>query len=413
MTKPFWDTLWLDAKLATFAGSAPYGAIENAALAVYEDKIVWIGQQSNLPAKPEQLAQQVFSANGRWITPGLIDCHTHLIYAGNRAQEFELRLQGASYAEIAQAGGGIRSTVAATRAADFLQLYQQSAKRLEFLLVEGVTTLEIKSGYGLDLETELKILQVAKKLEYDYPITIRSTFLGAHALPEEYAGKPDEYIDFVCNEVMPQIAKEKLADAVDVFCENIGFTLQQTETVFRRAKELDLAVKLHADQLSDGNGAALAAKYQALSADHIEYTSVAGVKAMAQAGTVAVLLPAAFYFLREKTLPPIELLRQHKVPIAIATDCNPGTSPTTSLLLMLNMACTLFRLTPEEALSGITKNAARALGLAETHGTLEVGKVADFIIWDIDHPAELAYAIGFNPCMGIVKAGTVIANNII
>ncbi len=411
MTHPFWDMLWIDAKLATFVGSAPYGAIEDGAIAVQDGKIAWVGSQASLHSKPEQLAQTVYSAKDRWITPGLIDCHTHLVYAGNRAREFEMRLEGMSYAEIAKAGGGIRSTVAATRAADFLQLYQQSAKRLEFLLIEGVTTIEIKSGYGLDLETELKILHVAKKLAQDYPVTIRTTFLGAHALPEEYAGRTDEYIDFVCHEVLPAVAKEKLADAVDVFCETIGFNAAQTEKVFIAAQQLGLPVKLHADQLSDCDGAALAAQHKALSADHLEFTSEAGVKAMAKNGTVAVLLPAAFYFLREKKLPPIDLLRKYKVPMAIATDCNPGTSPTTSLLLMLNMACTLFRLTPEEALAGITKNAARALGIADSYGTLEVGKEADFIIWDIDYPAVLAYEIGFNPCAGIVKAGTVIANH--
>lgn len=411
MTQPFWDMLWLDAKLATFVGSAPYGAIEDGAIAVQDGKIAWIGQQSSLHSKPEQLAKEVYSAKGHWITPGLIDCHNHLVYGGNRALEFEMRLEGMSYAEIAKAGGGIRSTVAATRAADFLQLYQQSAKRLEFLLVEGVTTIEIKSGYGLDLDTELKILHVAKKLAQDYPITIRTTFLGAHALPEEYQGRADDYINFICHEVLPVVAKEKLADAVDVFCESIGFTVAQTEKVFFAAQRLGFPVKLHADQLSDCGGAALAARHRALSADHLEFTSEAGVKAMAENGTIAVLLPAAFYFLHEKKLPPIDLLRKYKVPMAIATDCNPGTSPTTSLLLILNMACTLFRLTPEEALRGITQNAARALGLAESHGTLEVGKEADFIIWDIDYLAELAYEIGFNPCSGIVKAGNIIASH--
>lgn len=411
MTQPLWDMLWIDVNLATFARNDPYGIIEKAAIAIKDGKIAWLGQQADLHAKPEDLAEEVYSGKNNWLTPGLIDCHTHLVYAGNRAHEFEMRLQGASYAEIAKVGGGIRSTVAATRAASFDELYQQSAKRLEFLLVEGVTTLEIKSGYGLDLETELKILRVAKKLADVYPVTIRTTFLGAHALPEEYKDRSDEYIDFICQQVLPQIVKENLADNVDVFCETIGFNQQQTEKVFLAAKNLGLAVKLHADQLSDGGGAALAAHNQALSADHLEFTSETSVRAMAEAGTVAVLLPGAFYFLRETKLPPIELLRQYQVPIAIASDCNPGTSPCTSLLLILNMACTLFRLTPEEALRGVTLNAAKALGLEKTHGTLEVGKTADLILWEINHPAELTYRMGFNPCSALIKDGAMIANN--
>lgn len=405
-----WDTLFLDARIATLDGQKSYGAIEQAAIGIKDGKIAWVGCQENLPGKPEQIAQQVYSVKNSWITPGLIDCHTHLVYAGNRAREFEMRLEGASYAEIAKAGGGILSTVAATRAANFLELYQQSAKRLEFFLVEGVTTIEIKSGYGLDLETELKILQVAKKLEHDYPVKICTTYLGAHALPIEYKGRPDDYVDFICQKVLPEIAKEKLADNVDAFCETIGFNAAQTAKVFNTAKNLGLAVKLHADQLSDGQGGALAANHQALSADHLEFVSEESVRAMAAAGTVAVLLPGAFYFLRETKKPPIDLFRQYKVPMALASDCNPGTSPITSLLLMLNMGCTLFGLTPEEALLGITKHAAQALGLGKTHGTLEVGKEADFVIWQIDHPAELSYNIAFNPCVGIIKSGNIVAS---
>ncbi len=352
---------------------------------------------------------KLYDGKSCWITPGLVDCHTHLVYAGSRAREFELRLQGATYEEIARQGGGIRSTVSDTRQADEQSLFAQSAPRLQALIQEGVTTVEIKSGYGLDLETELRMLQVARQLGEKYPVTVVPTYLGAHALPPEFEGRSDEYIDLVCNSVMPEVAAQKLAVAVDVFCESIGFTPEQTERVFKTAKKLGLAVKLHAEQLSDLQGAVLAARYGALSADHLEHVSEEGVKAMAASGTIAVLLPGAFYFLRETRLPPIDLLRRHKVPIALSTDCNPGSSPTTSLLLMLNMACTLFRMTPEEALAGITRNGARALGLGERIGTLEAGKDADFVLWDITEPAELAYRIGFNPLKQVVRRGKLIS----
>ena len=402
------DALWVNVNLATMTENSPYGMVKNGALAVSAKKIVWVGKRDELPAELESGAADVFDGEGGWITPGLVDCHTHLIYGGSRAREFELRLQGATYEEIARQGGGIRSTVSATRQADEASLIEQSAPRLKALLQEGVTTVEIKSGYGLDLETELRMLSAARKLGERYPVTVVPTFLGAHALPPEYEGRSDQYIDIVSNEVLPEVAAQNLAGAVDAFCEGIGFTPAQTERIFKAAKDLGLAVKLHAEQLSDLGGAALAARYGALSADHLEYVSETGVKAMADSGTVAVLLPGAFYFLRETKLPPIDLLRHYAVPIALSTDCNPGSSPAVSLLLMLNMACTLFRLTPEEALAGITRNAARALGLQNRIGTLEMGKDADFVIWDIPEPAELAYRIGSNPLKHVVRKGKII-----
>lgn len=402
------DSLWVNVHLAAMTESKPYGMLENGALAVSEEKIFWIGTREELPTELESTAANVYDGEGGWITPGLVDCHTHLVYGGNRAREFELRLEGATYEEIARQGGGIRSTVSATREADEESLLKQSAPRLIALLKEGVTTVEIKSGYGLDLETELRMLRVARKLGERYPVTVIPTFLGAHALPPEYEGKSEQYVEFVCNEVMPQVAAQQLAVAVDAFCESIGFTPEQTERVFKTAKKYGLAVKLHAEQLSDLKGAALAAKYGALSADHLEYVSEEGVRAMADSGTVAVLLPGAFYFLRETRVPPIDFLRRYEIPIALSTDCNPGSSPAASLLLMLNMACTLFRLTPEEALAGITRNAARALGLHNTIGTLEKGKDADFVIWDISEPAELAYHIGSNPLKHAVRKGKLI-----
>ena len=405
-----WDSLWRNARLATMTadGGAPYGAIEDAALAVADGRIAWLGRESELPGAPADLAREVHDLEGRWVTPGLIDCHTHLVYGGDRAAEFELRLQGASYAEIAKAGGGIRSTVAATRAADEETLLAGALPRLRALLAEGVTTVEIKSGYGLELETEIKQLRVARRLAAELPVTLRTTFLAAHAIPPEYEGRADAYIDLVVG-MLPSVARSGLADAVDAFCESIGFTAEQTARVFEAALAEGLPVKLHADQLSDLGGAALASRYGALSADHLEYTNGDGIAAMAKSGTVAVLLPGAFYFLRETKLPPIEGLRAAGVPVAIATDCNPGSAPATSLLLMLNMACTLFRLTPEEALAGVTRNAARALGLAASHGTLEAGKAADFAIWDIGRPAELAYRIGFNPLYQVVQNGKAVA----
>jgi len=398
-----WDDLWVNGRLATMtAGGAPYGAIEDGVIAATEGRIAWVGSRRDLPGAPEKLARHVHDLAGAWLTPGLIDCHTHLVYAGDRAREFELRLQGASYEEIARAGGGIRSTVAQTRAASEDDLVSSAQGRVDAFRSEGVTTLEVKSGYGLDAANEAKMLRAARRLK---GVTIRTSFLGAHALPPEFEGRSGAYIDCVVEEMLPAVAG--LADAVDAFCEKIAFTPEETRRVFAAARARGLPVKLHADQLSDLSGAALAAEFGALSADHLEFTSEAGIAAMAGAGTVAVILPGAFYFLREKQLPPIEAMRKAGVPIAISSDCNPGSSPATSLLLMLNMAATLFRLTPDEALAGVTRSAATALGLSASHGTLEVGKTADFAIFAIERPAELAYRIGANPCVGRVLAGRV------
>lgn len=374
-----------------------YGAIVDGALAVTANRISWAGPRSEW----RDGAREEHDARGAWITPGLIDCHTHLVYAGNRAQEFEQRLKGATYEEIARAGGGILSTVKATRAASEEDLLHLAQRRLSRWEAEGATVIEVKSGYGLDRETELKILRAARRLS---GLTVKTTFLGAHALPEEYKGRSDDYIDFVCNEVLPEAKERGLVDAVDAFCERIAFTPEQTQRVFDKAKALGLPVKLHADQLSDLGGAALAAGHGALSADHLEFSNEEGISRMRATGTVAVLLPGAFYFLKEKQLPPIGALRRHGIPIALATDHNPGTSPLSSPLLVLNMACTLFGLTPEEALAGMTRHAARALGLAASHGTLEVGKQADLALWEIGAPAELAYAFGANPCMKVFRS---------
>ena len=405
MTTLHCDLLVRRASLATFAGN-DYDIIGHGALAVRDSRIAWAGCDADLPGGLE--AAQEIEGEGRWITPGLIDCHTHLVYGGNRAGEFEKRLTGVSYADIAKAGGGIVSTVKATRAAGDDALFEQSAPRLAALLREGVTTIEIKSGYGLDTTTEAKMLRVARRLGAAFDVDVRTTFLGAHALPPEFAGRADAYIDAVCSEMLPAIVKDDLADAVDAFCENIGFTPAQTRRVFAAARALGLPVKLHAEQLSDQGGAQLAAEFGALSCDHLEYVSDAGIAAMAKAGTVAVLLPGAFYFLRETRVPPISAFREYGVPIAIATDCNPGSSPITSLLSCINMACTLFRMTPVEALAGVTRNAARALGLLD-RGTLEVGRRADFVLWDIGHPAELAYHLGYNPLSRVVRNGSLVA----
>lgn len=406
-----WDGLLLDCRLATLADNgAAYGAIEKAALGWKDGVIAFAGPQSALPGKPSELAANVASARNAWITPGLIDCHTHLVFAGNRAAEFEQRLNGASYEEIARRGGGIVSTVTKTRAASEDELFAQSVPRARALARDGVTTLETKSGYGLNLESEIKMLRVARRIGNELGITVRSTFLGAHALPPDFAGRQSDYVDEVCVRMLPAVAHARLADAVDAFCEGIAFTPSEVRRVFEQARALGLRVKLHADQLSDLDGAALAAEFGALSADHLEYTNEDGVRAMAASGTIAVMLPAAFYTLRETKLPPIAQLREHGVPMAVASDLNPGTSPILSLRHAMNMACTLFRLTPEEALRGATVNAARALGLSD-RGTLQSGKRADFVVWAIDDPAELSYWIGGDLIRDVRIAGRSVADH--
>ena len=392
MDEPEFELLLTHARLATMQPGRGYGEIADGAVATLGDRIVWCGAMADLPAR--HYAQRSIDCRGALVTPGLIDCHTHLVFAGNRAHEFEMRLNGASYAEIARAGGGIRSTVAATRAADEHALFTESIGRMRSLVAEGVTTVEIKSGYGLDLHNELKMLRVARFLSEACPVTTVPTLLGAHALPEEFEGRADDYISLVCDEMIPTVARLHLAEAVDAFCENIGFTAAQTARVFECAARHGLRVRLHADQLTDSGGAALAAHYRALSADHLEYASEPGVAALAAAGAVAVLLPGAFYFLRETRLPPIDALRRHKVPMAVASDCNPGTAPIPSLLANLHMSCTLFRLTPLEALQGVTIHAAAALGLAQECGSIESGKRADLALWNVKAPGELAYWLG-------------------
>jgi imidazolonepropionase len=389
-----WDHLLLDCRLATLTDTGqPYGIIESAALGWKDGVITFAGPKARLPDRPEALAAQAESVGNAWITPGLIDCHTHLVFAGNRAPEFEQRLNGATYEEIARAGGGIVSTVGKTRAASEDGLFAESLPRGRALLADGVTTIEIKSGYGLDLDSEAKMLRVARRIGSELGVDVRTTFLGAHAVPPDFAGRQSDYVDEVCIRMLPAIARDGLADAVDAFCESIAFTPMETRRVFETARALGLPVKLHADQLTDCGGAALAAEFGGLSADHLEYTGEAGVKAMAAAGSVAVMLPAAFYTLRETKLPPLELLRANGVPLAVASDVNPGTSPVLSLRHAMNMACTLFRMPPEETLRAATVNAARALGLCD-RGTLEAGKRADLVVWDIDHPSELCYWIG-------------------
>jgi len=385
------DTLWQNARLATLSGPG-LGVVENGAVAAKDGKIVYVGPAADAP----DAARRV-DCEGRWITPGLIDCHTHLVYAGDRAREFEMRLNGATYEEIAKAGGGIVSTVKATRAASQDELMAEALPRLDALIAEGACAVEIKSGYGLSLNDELKMLRAARALADKREVRVLTTFLGAHALPPEADGNKDKYIAFVCKEMMPVVAREKLADAVDAFCEGIAFSADQIRRVFEAARKHGLRVKLHADQLSNLHGAELAAAFGALSADHLEYTDEAGIAAMAKAGTVAVLLPGAFYFLRETKQPPLDLIRKHRVPIALATDNNPGTSPLTSLLLTMNMAATCFRMTVEECIGAVTREGARALGILNQTGTLDAGKDCDLAIWDIENLAELVYRMGYNP----------------
>ena len=394
------DTVWTNARLATMAEGL--GIVDDGVVAASNGRIAYAGPRAAAPAMD---AAEVHDCQRRWVTPGLIDCHTHLVHGGNRAQEFELRLAGASYEEIARAGGGILSTVAATRQASETSLVETALPRLDALIAEGVTTVEIKSGYGLTVESELRQLRAARQLGRIRPVRIATTFLGAHAVPPEFGADPDGYVALLCDRLLPRVVAENLADAVDAFCETIAFSPEQTARLFDAAAAAGLPVKLHAEQLSNSHGAALAARYGALSADHLEHLDGAGIAAMARAGTVATLLPGAFYFTRETVLPPIAALREAGVPMALATDCNPGTAPLTSLLLAMNMGATLFRLTVEECLAGVTRNAARALGLLERIGTIEPGKSCDLAIWDVEHPSELVYRMGFNPLHARIWSG--------
>ncbi|MGC1388229.1 MAG: imidazolonepropionase [Steroidobacteraceae bacterium] len=401
-----WDRVWVGADIATMvAGGEAYGKLKNAALAVKGGRIAWIGPAAEARRRAAALDVAIEDCEGRWITPGLIECHTHLVYGGDRVEEFEKRLCGVSYEEIARAGGGIQSTVSATRAMDPGALSASAAVRARRLMSEGVTTIEVKSGYGLELATERRMLEAARGLERDLPVSVKTTYLGLHALPREFSESRHEFIAQASGPWLEDLAAAGLVDAVDAFCENIAFSLAETEQFLRAARNLGLRAHLHAGQLSDMGAAELAAQYAALSADHLEYLSERGAHALGRAGTVAVLLPGAYFTLRQSTPPPVPLLREAGVPMAVATDCNPGTSPCTSLLLMLNMACTLFGLTPEESLCGATRHAARALGLQDEIGTLAPGKRADFALWDIGRPAELCYALGANPCMGVVHRG--------
>ena len=395
------DSLWLGANVATMKNGR-YNAIEKAAIGVFGGRIVWLGEAKNLP---EYQAKQEHHLAGGWITPGLIDCHTHLVFGGNRAGEFEQRLNGVSYQDIAKQGGGIASSVKATREASEVELIESATRRLKSLMADGVTTVEIKSGYGLSLDSELKMLRVATELGNEHPVTIKRTCLAAHAMPPEYDDK-DAYIDYLCDTVLPKVAALGMADAVDAFCEGIAFSTEQVARYFKTAADLGLPVKIHAEQLSSLGGTRMASSFKALSADHIEFIEEADVIAMAESDTVAVLLPGAFFTLKETQRPPIDLLRQHGVKMAIATDANPGTSPALSLRLMMNMSCTLFALTPEEALAGATIHAAKALGMSDTHGSLEVGKVADFVCWDVESPGELSYWLGGHLVKHRVHLGT-------
>ena len=401
-----WDRIWIGGHLATARDDGPpFGVVEDGALAVRDGHIAWVGKEARLPGPVQELAREVVELDGRWLTPGLVDAHTHLVFAGDRSGEFEARLQGASYEEIARRGGGIRNTMAATREASEEELVESAGARLRLLLAEGITTVEAKSGYGMETSTELRMLRAVRKLQELHPVTVQATFLGAHVVPPEFDENRGEYVALLCREMIPRVARERLAEAVDAFCDEIAFTPSEVHQVLEAGKKAGLALRLHADQLSDQGSAALAARLGARSADHLERASPEGVTAMAQAGTVAILLPGAFYFLGDDHPPPVGQFRREGVPMAVATDLNPGSSPLSSLLTAMNLACVLFGLTPEEAFRGVTGNAARALGMSTDRGTLEKGKVADLAIWEIGHPRELSYWLGRNPCAGVVKGG--------
>lgn len=403
-----WDALWIHGNLATAVGG--YGLLSDGAIGIVDGRIVWIGAMRDVPGKPESLAKIVHNCEGRLVTPGLIDCHTHAVFGSHRAHEFEMRLQGASYEDIARAGGGIRSSVQATRSLTEEELLQQSRRRILAMMQSGTTTVEIKSGYGLDEDHELKSLHVMKRLGRELPLHVHGTYLGAHSVPPEYSGRADTYLDHVCDTMVPKIARENLAEAVDVFCEGIAFSLAQTERVFKAAQKAGLAIHCHAEQLSDLGASALAARYGALSVDHLEYISDQSLAVLAKSETVAVMLPGAFYMLREKQLPPIARFRSLGIPMAIASDCNPGTSPLVSLPLAMNMGCTLFRMTPEECFLGVTAHAAKALGILQDRGTLEQGKRADFVLWDADHPHVLSYYVGYAPLHQVVIDGQTVSS---
>jgi imidazolonepropionase len=400
------DLLFVNCHLATMETGA-YGIIKDAALGITHHKISWIGQQKDLPDSPDKIARQVIDCQNKWILPGFVDCHTHLVWAGSRSQEFEMRLKGSSYQEISNQGGGIASTVRATRSATEQDLFALASGRMDTLVKQGTTCVEIKSGYGLDLETEMKMLSVIDQLNQAFPLHIEPTFLGAHALPPEFAGRSDAYVNLITSQMLPQIKEQKIATAVDAFCEHIAFSRAQTQTLFKTATDLGFRVKLHAEQLSDMDGASLAAEFNALSCDHLEYLSCSGAKKMAEQQTAAVLLPGAFYFLKETQKPPVHLFRELGIPMAVSTDLNPGSSPIHSMPLILNMACLLFGLTCEEALAGATFNGARALGLEQTKGSLAVGKDADLVVWDINTPADLCYLVGHDPTRMVVISGKI------
>ena len=403
------ESVWLNGRVATMRGDmGAYGEVPDGVVAVIAGKIAWVGPKSELPEDGVDSHTEVHDASGAWITPGLIDCHTHLVFGGNRANEFEARLQGATYTEIASAGGGIRSTVRATREATYEELEADAVARAAELQRQGVTTLEIKSGYGMDVATELSMLSVSRSVGERLPLTVKTTLLALHALPLEFDGRREDFLALVLEKLLPEAVDGGLVDMVDAFCEGIAFTPDECAEFFQAASALGLPIRLHADQLSDTGGAALAARFAALSADHLEYAAEDGVRAMAGAGTVAVLLPGAFYYLRETQTPPVAAFREHGVPIALATDANPGSSPILSIQAILNMGCTLFGLTPEEALAGVTRNAALALGLGAEVGTLVAGKRADLALWDVSHPRELAYWIGADPCLSVIKDGVVV-----
>jgi imidazolonepropionase len=402
-----WDSLWINAVVATMEPGGPYGLIDNGAIGVDQGRIAWVGEAAALPGPPTTLARAIHDAERRVITPGLVDCHTHIVHAGHRRTDFEMRIAGATRADLAKVSGGVRGTVLQTRRASDEQILKESAARISALIASGVTTMESKSGYGLDNDTELRILRISRELGKRMPLTIKNTFLGAHGVAPEYQGRPDDYIDFLCGTVLPNAVQQGLVDAVDGFCDRIGFTHAQIGKLFDAATAHGLKVKLHADQYSDFSAGAVVARYRGLSADHLEFANEDTVRAMAEAGTVATLLPGANYTLFETQKPPIELFRRHGVPMAAATNCNPSSSPTMMPTMMMNMTCHMFRITPEEALSGFTRNGARALGVLSECGTIAVGKAADLVVWDVEHPAELSYRLAVNPALLVIKSGAI------